>query len=207
MKHTENCNCPICNNDIREERQYAALELKDGSYVTLDAQEFVHLDDWMQNRKKGEEHPQFEKVEPDEDTPLQLVYGVLMPADTKVKEDYVEKAKEIKNYALVTLEDEKVYYSGYQDIEVFEGKEIYSGCIPCAMLLQTSLDLEDKLEYGFGHTMFLKYTDWNIFDNIFNRKFLFCVRDVEPNFKPEDEEHWKDYINVDSMLDTAKELF
>lgn len=207
MKHKENCNCPICNNGIREERQYAALELKDGSYVTLDAQEFAHLDDWMQNTEKDKKQPEYEKVEPDEGTPLQLVYGVFMRADKKAKEDYVEKVKEFKHYALISLEDEKIYYSGYKDIEVFEGKDIYSGCIPCAMLLQTSLDLENKLAYGFGHTMFLKYENLNIFDNIFNREFLFCIRDVEKNFNPEDEEHWRDYINVDSMLDTAKELF
>ncbi len=35
--------CLICNNSIREERQYGALELNDNKYVIFDAQEFAYL--------------------------------------------------------------------------------------------------------------------------------------------------------------------
>lgn len=207
MNHKENCNCSICNNSIREERQYGALEMENGEYVTFDAEEFCHFDNWMSNRKNGEEQPEYEEIEPDENAPLQLVYGVLMPGDKMETEDYAEKVKEFKNYALLSLEAEKIYYSGYKDIEVFKGKEVYPCSIPCAMLLHTSLNLEKRLEYGFGHTLFLKHANQAIFDNILCRKFLFCIRDVEKNFNPEDEENWKDYINVDNVLETAKYLF
>lgn len=207
MDHKENCNCSICNNSIREERQYGALEMRDGTYVTFDAEEWWHFDNWMSNRKKGEKQPEYEEVKPNEDTPLQLVYGVLMHGDKMETEDYVERVKEFKNYALLSLEAEKIYYSGYKDIQVFKGKEVYSCSIPCAMLLHTSLDLEKKLEFGFGHTLFLKHVNQAIFDNILHREFLFCIRDIERNFNSEDEEHWKDYINMDNMLETAKYLF
>ncbi len=75
------------------------------------------------------------------------------------------------------------------------------------MLLHTSLDLKKKLEYGFGHTLFLKYKEMDIFDNILNREFLLCVRDIEKEFNPKDEKNWKKYIRIENMLRTAKYLF
>lgn len=207
MKHKVNCNCPICNNSIREERQYGALEVKDGVYVTFDAEEFSIFDQWMRNKKNGDKQPSFEEIVPTEDAPLQLVYGVLMLADKTDDESYIGKVKEYKNYAFISLADEKIYYSGYEDIELFAEKEVYNGFIPCAMLLRTSIDLEKKLDFGFGHTLFLKHSNQEIFDNILCRKFLFCIRDTEKNFVPEDAECWRKYINMDHMLENAKYLF
>lgn len=104
------------------------------------------------------------------------------------------------------MEDEKIYLSAYQDIALFENMKTYEISIPCAMLLNTALDLENKMDYGFGHTMFLKYSNMEIFNNIFNRKFLFCVRDVETAYNPV-QENWKDFINEETLKKVAKELF
>ena len=156
--------------------------------------------------KKGDKQPSFEEIKPTEDNPPQLVYGVLMSSN-KTEAVSTEKVKEFKNYAFISLEGEKIYYSGYEDIEVFAGKEIYNGSIPCAMLLHTSIDLEKKLDFGFGHTLFLKHSNQEIFDNIMCREFLFCIRDTEKNFVPEDAECWRKYINIDHMLENTKYLF
>ena len=31
----KNCNCSICNNEVREERQFAAVEIIDGKRVII----------------------------------------------------------------------------------------------------------------------------------------------------------------------------
>ena len=199
--------CLICNNSIREERQYGALELNDNKYVIFDAQEFAYFDEWMKDKVKSKKQPNYKEIVPDENMLVQLVYGVLVVSGEEKEEKLIEKMGEFKNYALISLEHERIYYSSYNDIEIFRGKEIYPGFIPCAMLLHTSLDLKKKLEYGFGHTLFLKYKEMDIFDNILNREFLLCVRDIEKEFNPKDEKNWKKYIRIENMLRTAKYLF
>ena len=206
MHHEEKCNCPVCNNEIREERQFASLQISEDKNVLFDVEEFAYFDKWMSTKEKKQQ-PEYENIHPDEEASAQLVYAVLMPANENNKKDLCVEIKKCKNYAMCTLEDEKLYVSGYADIEVFKGKEVYSRCIPCALLLYTSLDLKKKKEYGFGYTMFLKHSNQKIFDNLLCREFVIVVRDIEETYNPEDEEHWKDYINEKNMLKMAREIF
>lgn len=205
--HAKDCNCKICNNGIREERQYAALKIEE-HFIIFDAEEYQHFDDWIRNKTENEKqlHPTYCVIEPEDGNKLQLVYGVLIPACETEISDWNKELEKFKGYAFATLEDEKIYLSAYQDIALFENMKTYETNIPCAMLLDTALDLEDKKDYGFGHTMFLKYGNMEIFNNIFNRKFLFCVRDVEAAYDSVQGD-WKDFINEEVLKRVAKELF
>ncbi len=203
--HAKDCTCKICNNGIREERQYAALKIEE-HFIILDAEEYQHFDDWMRNKTENEKQPAYCVVEPKDENTLQLAYGVLIPAYETEVPDWNKELEKFKGYAFATLEDEKIYLSEYQDIVLFENMKTYGISIPCAMLLNTPLDLENKMDYGFGHTMFLKYGNMEIFNNIFNREFLFCVRDVEAAYDSVQGD-WKDFINEKALKKVAKELF
>lgn len=202
--HEKDCSCKICSNGIREERQYALLQIEEHS-ILFDAEEYQHFDEWMRNRGDNKKQPEYYIVEPENDT-LQLVYGVLIPTPDAEVSDWHKELKKYIDYTFATLEDKKIYLSAYQDIEIYEDMKIYEMSIPCVMLLNTVLDLKEKQDYGFGHTMFLKYRDFEIFDNIFNRQFLFCVRDIEETYDGQ-QSNWKEFIDKQKLECVARELF
>lgn len=39
-----------------------------------------------------------------------------------------------------------------------------------------------------------------------NRRFVICLGQMEENFKSEDKENWKQYIDVNKMMNVAKQL-
>lgn len=203
--HKENCKCKICNNGIKEERQYAALEILEGQRVILDVEEYEHFDRWIMNRGKDNSQPMYEEIMPEDNSVLKLVYGVLIPQYNTDFLEFEEEVKKFKGFALATLESEKIYLSAYQDIKLFPDMVEYDNHIPCAMVIDSPIDFSRKKEYGFGHTMYIKCVNLKVFDNIFNRKFLFCMRDLEDAYIPS-EENWKKCINTDTLQKTAKEL-
>ena len=203
--HEENCQCPICNNGIREEIQYAALKIKDDVYVILDAMEIAHIEKVFENFNGKQ--PKYPCIEPEENSKPVLAYGVLIPQCDSKETEWKKRVDEYKNFALGTLDDEKVYVSAYSDYELFTDEVVYNNHIPCALLLYTTLDLSTECEYGFGHTAFVLYKNMEIIDNILNRKFLFCLGGVEDSFVIEDTEHWKKYINKENLMSVAKRLF
>ena len=96
-QNNENCRCSICNNEIREERQYAALKVGE-NFVILDAEEVAHLNEFMENRKRKEKQPDYPKIEPEEEKEPLLAYGVLIPQyDSKIK-DWNEELKKYIDY-------------------------------------------------------------------------------------------------------------
>lgn len=203
--HREDCSCPICNNGIREQLQYGALEIKDGVRIIIDAEEFVHLVKCIKNT--GKKHPEYPKVEPEENGKPVLAYGVLIPQYKFKENDWFDELDKYKNFAFGTLEDEKLYVSAYSDFELFKNDAVYGSHIPCALLLETALDLTEEREFDFGHTAFVLYKDMPILNNILNRKFLFCFGGMEKNFNPEDAQTWRQYINKDELMNVAKRLF
>lgn len=204
-KHEETCSCPICNNGIREQLQYGAFEVKEGVRIIIDAEEFAHLDNYFRSADKKQ--PEYLRVEPEEENKPVLAYGVIIPQYNSGEKNWDEKLGKYKNFALGTLEDEKVYVSAYGDYELFTDDIVYNTHIPCALLLETTLDLSVEREYGFGYTAFVLYKDMPIFNNILNRDFLLCLGGMEKNFKPEDVQDWKQYINKDELMNVAKRLF
>lgn len=207
-KHRKNCSCPICNNSIREERQYGVLPLHNGGNVIIDIEELSHLNEYMESLKgsKKTKSPEYTRVEPKEDNRLVLVYGVLIPQYDTDLDNWEQILSKYKEYAFVTLAEEKLFLSAYKDFKIFEEKRVYEYSIPCALLLDTSLDLSKKKEYGFGYTSFLRYKDLDIFTNILNRQFLFCLGEIETSFN-DDLENWKKYINKEKLINVAKRLF
>ena len=202
----------MCSNNIREERQYGALEVKDGKFIIIDAEEFCYFDEYMQSLKvnKGKERPKqpaYVRTEPEEDKQPVLAYGVLIPQYDSDMNTWKKELEQYKNFAFGTLEEHQLYLSAYREFELFEENKVFDNHIPCALLFDTSLDLSKEKDYGFGYTSFLLYKDMEIFDNIFNRQFLFCLGDVENSFKSDDLENWTKYIDKNKLMDIANRLF
>lgn len=199
--------CSICNNGLREERQYGCLKISDDTFILLDAEEFAYLEEREENRKKGNDTI-FQEVEPEDQQEVMLVYGVLIPqaGSTITIKEWGDEIMKYKNFAFSTLHDNKEFLSTFKEIKLFENDVVYENQIPCAMLLQTALNLDEKKGYGFGYTMFLKYANLNIFENIFNRPFVFCIRDIEKNYL-ENMDNWYECVNFKLLKQTALELF
>lgn len=209
--HKNSCNCPICNNGIREELQYAALEVADNVFRILDVEEVAHFDLYKDDDSFKEKiHAEFKKVEPDEEAACVLAYGVLIPQydSTEVEQYKIYKSLDkFKNYAFGTLRDEKVYLSVYEDYVLYKDEPVYNSHIPCALLITSSLDLSEQRDFGFGHTMFLLFKDIELFANILNRDFIFCIGDIEESYDTADAKNWKKYIKKDKLMEIAKRLF
>lgn len=154
-----------------------------------------------------EKQPAYLRVEPEEENKPVLAYGVIIPQYASNEKNWDEKLDQYKNFALGTLEDEKVYVSAYSDYELFTDDIVYNKHIPCALLLDTTLDLAVEREYGFGYTAFVLYKNIPILNNILNRDFLLCLGGMEKKFKAEDAQDWKQYINKDELMNVAKRLF
>lgn len=205
-KHNNNCNCPVCNNQIRDERQFAALQASDGGYITLDVEEWVHISDY-QCSDNFPKVPNYTKIIPDDDVLPVIAYGVIIPQyNTKIK-DWKRELFEQRNHAYCTLLNNQVFVSGYSDFVIFESDKVYNSHIPIALLYYTSLDLSEKRDYGFGYTSFLRYKDMDILTNIINRQYLFCLGGLESSFNHKDIENWKNYINKNDLLTVAERLF
>lgn len=205
-RNKSGCDCAICNNQIREERQYGALEVVSGKFRILDAEEVAHFRRWNNTTP----YPKYEKIEPDEQDNCILAYGVLIPqydCTDEEKNKIFSNMEKYKNYAFGTLMDNKVYISAYEDYVLYKDKIVYAEHVPCALLINSSLDLSKEQEYGFGHTLFLLYKDMEILDVILNRDFLFCLGEIEESYNPEYAENWKSYIKQDKLMEIANRLF
>ena len=205
-QNNENCRCSICNNEIREERQYAALKVGE-NFVILDAEEVAHLNEFMENRKRKEKQPDYPKIEPEEEKEPLLAYGVLIPQyDSKIK-DWNEELKKYIGYAFGTLDEKKLYLSSYREFKLFKDDIIYHNHIPCVLLLDTVIDLKTEKDYGFGYSAFLLYSNMEIFDNILNRDFIFCLGGIEESFRSDDIENWTQYIDKEKLINISQRLF
>lgn len=206
--HDNNCDCPICNNGIREEFQYGAMPVADGRFIILDVEELAHIE-WYQNSEEYSKRvpPSYKRFAPEDDANPVLAYGVIISqSDTKIT-DWNAELQKHKEFGFGTLQDNQVFVSGYSDFVIYEDEKVYNTHIPCALLLHTSLDLSQEREYGFGYTSFLLFRDMDILSNILNRQYLFCLGGIEQSFDSKDLDRWKDYINKESLTNVAKRLF
>lgn len=203
-----NCSCPICNNGIREELQYGAMPVGDGKFVILDAEEIAHINEYQNSEESLKKvPPSYPRLTPEDDVAPVLAYGVIIPqSDTKTT-DWNDELERRKEFGFGTLQDNRVFVSGYSDFVIYEDDKVYNTHIPCALLLYTSLDLSQERDYGFGYTSFLLFRDMDILSNILNRQYLFCLGGIEPSFDGKNLDCWKEYINKDNLVNVAKRLF
>lgn len=190
------------NYIYREEMQFAVSQFDDDKFILWSVDEacaFQQTD--MKNI------PQYAPIQPEDNAKYHLVYGSLIPNPLYDKDnlDFTKFVEKYQAYAFATLFEDNVYISGYSGIKLLNQK-IYCNYIPFAALLQTSLNLNYRLDYGFGYPLFLYTPDVDIFTNIINRQCVLCIRDIEKSFT-EYTEDWEKYINEEHCLATAKELF
>ena len=203
--HHRDTNCPCCQRAAKGPIQYALLELREHRYALLEADEVSLLDKWV--RSGSGEEPTFPIIEPAEDNPLVLAYGVLRPqADSDVT-DWVAELQTHIEYGHATIEDGKMYCSCYLDFAIYPEHAHDPSRIPCALLLNTPLDLNKLREYGFGYNTYLRFGRMGALSNILNRPYVFCLRGTEPSFDPAEKGNWKQYIDMTKLLKTARELW
>lgn len=208
--HAKNCDCPICNNGIREEHQYAGMEWKPGVIIRIDGYEWWLIDKLVKN--KDESYKKFPELVADESKTPVLAYGVLMPSNDSEVTNWTEEMEKWKNLDMCTLEDGKIFNGCYTDIELFEDKLMYNEFIPCAMLLHMPYDLSVQRELGFGHTTFIRYTyaetkeHMDILDNVLNRPFILCIAEKEESFDG-NVDNWRGQIDEKKLIQIARRLF
>lgn len=202
------CNCEMCNSG-RAERQFA-LSKWDDEYILWDVDEASAFDKWLDTTEDTSIPVDFPIVTfSEEKAPYFLVYGIIIPNPLK-ECDLIKEAESHKGYGYFTLLDGKIYESVYRDIWISPDRVHSNKDIPCAMLLQTSLDLNKERFWGFGYTMTIRYMNENgfveTFTNIMNRKFALCVKDVV-KVLPEYTDDWKKYIDEAACIETARGIF
>lgn len=201
-------NCPICNNGIREEHQFALMQLGEpGSYAILDIEEAVLIDSFLRDEPETCEQPVFPYVEAESSKPPVLVYGVLIPQEGWNPDSWTDELNQMKDYSLGTVHCGQLLLSSFRDFRLYEDRAVYGNHIPCALLMDTVLDLSTERPYGFGHTAFPLYQGLQILDNILNREYLFCLGGMEENFVADGATEWMRYIDETKLMQIALRLF
>lgn len=190
--------CTLCANPIKEERQFAHQLINDKRYL-IDVEEYHLIDE------HDADLDEIETVEVDEETPKIMVYGVLKPQAFSEVTDWNIEMDRYKEFAFSCIYQGKEYVSGFTDFKLLPKEQVIDNCIPCVLLLQTSLPLTTKKSYGFGYSMFLRYSNHDLFSNIFLRDFVLCVRDIETSYTGNEGE-WTDYINLEVLGKTATSI-
>lgn len=194
MNKKKKCNCPICNSGI-EERQYAYMKM-DNQFVLIDATELAHIEEFFENKKK-----MYPEIEVDDNKELKLVYGVIIPQAGQETKSIIPTIEGFKNYAFACLVDGKCYLSAYEDIMLYPYFENTSyGHIPFAGLFRTDLQVDNDKQ--FAYTLYLRYENMSVLDNVFCRDFVIAVKrkeEVDININ-----HWKEQINLDKLMTVAK---
>ncbi len=147
----EECHCEMCSSG-RAERQFALSQWNENQFILWDVEEASAFDKWLDTPKEKRVPADFPVVKfNEEESPYYLAYGIIIPNPLQ-ECDLIKEAEAYKGYNHFTLLDGKVYESGYSDIW-FSPDRVHGGKdIPCAVLLQTSLDLNKKRNYGLQNS-------------------------------------------------------
>ena len=142
---------------------------------------------------------------PKDQSPYYLAYGVLLnflKGKEKPKMEPFEAEKNI-NYPHATVYGGEAYISWYPEIvldQALFGDDRY---LPAALLLKTSLPVEKKRFNGFGYTLFPAREGYqNIFDEIINREYVLCIRDIEKKYDGY-EKGWIYDVDIEKMNQVA----
>ena len=101
---------------LQRNAQYSIVQLGEDASVLLDKEETAHLEKYQKRFHKTRVEPEFREVEPKEDNPLQLVYGVLIPQIESKVENWEEEIRTYKEYAHGTMIGKSIYMSCFNDI-------------------------------------------------------------------------------------------
>lgn len=190
---------------IQRRTQYNVVELEKDVSILLNGEETASLERYQKKFKKTREEPTFKEVEPKEGNPLCLAYGYLIPQIGMELEDWTAELENYKEFAHGTVMGKSMYLSCYNDFVLYpEHKAETMGAIPCAMLLNTSLNFEKVRNFGLGYTMYLLRNGMGSITNMLNRHYLFCLCGVEKDFNPEACENWKDCISQEKIQTMAE---
>ena len=202
-----------CPHEDREAIQYAILRSKSGSMHILDATEDCFMDDYFERKKKDPNTPQatFTAVSPADESLYAIVYGVLFPQCQAEITDWEAELKKYVNvvHTTVSKEENKEYWSAYADFRLFPEHRVPGyPTIPCALLLNTVFDFDQKQEFDFGYTTFIRYNNLEYLDNVLDRDYLFSLQGVEKSYENLPfSENWTKYINIERIKKAAVQFF
>lgn len=192
--HAENC-----KYSKEDKILYCLWQINPDDKILISAMEYSVFDIYLE--RINSEKIMIQDVEEIENLPYKIVYGIVMFQDREKMEQVKEMILGTKDYAYVDLEEDMVNISSYQDIVFGEEKDFGFGEIPFAALMQTKHEFPKDMPYSV--TMFLRYGDMDILDNLVNRAYLLACRYAE-NIPDLTEENWKEYIDYQRMYEAAK---
>lgn len=174
----------VCEYYDGKNVQYTFEEMETNSILLFDSQEIPAL-----------QSTDIKEIPVDDEKNWQLCYGVIIP---QKDEDIERLIKKMKFYRRTDFSYIKNKYecinSYYEDIVVFPKKTDEFGQIPFACLIKSNIDFSLPKVYQ-SYTLFLRFSDMSITSNLFKRKFVMSITDVDVNFKQDNVNHWRNYID------------
>lgn len=190
--HAENC-----KYSEEDKMLYCLWQITPDERILVSAMEFSLFDIYME--KINAESSAIQETDEIEKLSYKIVYGIVMFQEGEKVERVKERILDTKNYAYIDLEENMVNVSSYQDIVFGEVNDFNQ--IPFAALMQTNHEFQKNMPYSV--TMFLRYYDMDVLDNLVNRKYLLACRYAE-NISDLTEENWREYIDYQKMYEVAK---
>jgi hypothetical protein len=189
----EECKCPICSSGITE-RQFAYMDLE-GQMILIDAAELAHLEEYSENKEE------YLEIEVNDNKELIMVYGAVIPQAKVETNHIIPMIEKYRNFCFACLSDGKCYISTYEDILMYpEFEDVTYGHIPFVCLLRSDLPISNDMQFAFS--LYLRYKDMNVLDNIFIRDFVIAVKRKEEADINIDT--WKDKVNIDLLLKVSR---
>lgn len=183
-----------CRYQADDKLLYAKIEIDHKMYL-ISAEEISLFDQYLEKAKNKDKDVNIDLFQSD-NLPFQIVYGGMMYNEGFTLERIFELAEEMRGYAFLDLEEDKVNVSGYQNIVFYPEEAESENYIPFAALIQMPHRLENM---GYSVTLF-PYLGGNlILESMMNRPFLLACR--ESFFIEGDGESWKRNINKEKLME------
>lgn len=179
--------------------QYALMELQHKKFL-IDANEYVLLNSWF---KKKFTINDYETKE--EEVQLKLVYGAILIQNKTDKGIVFKEINGAIGKAIGYINNEKniCELSELIDIKLFEDCISNSFRIPFAALIKTNLEFNNK-NYQ-AKSFFIRYSNMQAINNIFNRNFVMAIKRHEKRIKGTlDINNWENFIDKERAIRVAK---
>lgn len=196
--------------------EYAYMERPDGKRFLISAEELLLHDKYLRYARRNDKGVKI--VEPADDNPLKIVYGMMLVNPLFEVAEALKLADDIKTYALFDINQKYVNISVYEDIQFdMDYKRSNEGCEDCE-------DCEyycasETNEFPFAALMNTSHTfngnrcavtifpalknNKTIFEKMVNRPFaLACIKSCQVEGLT--LENWKKYIDKEEMLEAAE---
>ena len=146
----------------------------------------------------------FDRVPPDRDMSLKIVYGSLKPQVGETPLDAMDQTRETRDCWYGTVREDQCLLSTLLDIEFH--KPLYRGLavdIPFAALLRTGIEIGHQQKRSIP--CFVRYEGMSAADNLLDRPAILCLYRQEGRPKGGvTDSGWRDAIRPQRLLQCAR---